>query len=145
MTQDQILEQKRAAVIDVARRGLPGKAVQHAGSLGLAPDTAATEAVMRSKFVQPPASQRTSRRIGAPESNDVTEEALVKAIRSFGRGVGPGPSGQRPDFYKQLIGEKGDKQALTLLTALSNLLASGKAPPELRPYIGGAKGTALKK
>ena len=53
---------KRSDVISLARRGLPGKAAQHASSMGLAPDTAATEATMRSKFVAPPPSQSTSRR-----------------------------------------------------------------------------------
>ena len=43
------------------------------------------------------------------------------------------------------MGEKGDKPAATLLTGLCNLLVSGRAPNCLRPYVGGAKGTALKK
>ena len=84
---------------------------------------------MRSKFVAPPAGQLASSRVPAPGSNDVTEEAVIKAIRSFGAGVSAGPSGQRPDLYKQLIGERGDKPAVALLTGLSTLLASGQAPP----------------
>ena len=137
--------EKREQVIDIARRGLPGKAVQHASSAGLAPDTRETEEIMRSKFVQPPAAQAASRRMPAPEANHITEESTVKAIRSFHVGVSAGPSGQRPDLYRQLIGDKGDKPAAALLTSLANLLASGRAPAELRKYIGGAKGTALRK
>ena len=72
-------------------------------------------------------------------------EAVVHAINSFDAGVSAGPSGHRPDLYKQLIGEKGDKPAVSLFMALANLLASGRAPRELRPFIGSAKGTALKK
>ena len=34
---------------------------------------------------------------------------------------------------------------MPLLTGLTNLLASGRAPPELRPYIGGARCAALKR
>ena len=111
---EQDLDRKRETVIDLARRGLPGKAVSHASSLGLAPDTRATERIMRSKFVAPPTSQRdsASRRSMTLEANTITDEDVVKAIRSFGAGVSAGRSGQRPDSYKQLIGET----------------------PELRPY-----------
>ena len=144
-TEEQELKLKQEQVLDLARRGLPGKAIQHAASLGLAPDTPQTEAIMRSKFVEPPSSQLTSRRLPAPEANLITEGSTVKAIHSFGMGVSAGPSGQRPDFYKQLVGEKGDKPAASLLAGLANLLASGIAPPELRPYMGGAKGTSLRK
>ena len=56
---------KRSDVISLACRGLPGKAVQRASSMGLALDTPATEATMRSKFVAPPPSQSTSRRDSA--------------------------------------------------------------------------------
>ncbi len=70
---------------------------------------------------------------------------MVRAIRSFDTGVSAGLTGQRPDLYKQLIGERGDRPAATLLTGLSNVLASGQAPRELRPCIGGAKGTALRR
>ena len=69
----------------------------------------------------------------------------MDAIHSFQRGVGPGPSGQRPDFYKQIVGVKGDKPGAAMLTGLRNLSASGRAPKYLRPYLGGAKGTALYK
>ena len=58
-------DRKRSEVISLARRGLPGKAVQHASSMGLAPDTPATEATTRSKFVAPPPAQSTSRRVPA--------------------------------------------------------------------------------
>ena len=135
---------KRSEVISLARRGLPGKAVQYASSMELAPDTAATEATMRSKFVVPPPSQSTSRRVTAPTSNEVTEAALMAAIRLFNAGVCAGPSGQRPDFYKQLVGN-GDKPAVPLLFGLCNLLATGRAPAELRAFIGRAKSTALHK
>ena len=39
----------------------------------------------------------------------------------------------------------GDKPAVPLLLGLCNLLAAGRAPAELRAFIGGAKGTALYK
>ena len=77
-------DRNRNDVVSVARMGLPGSAVQHSSSMGLAPDTAATEAMMRSKFVAPPPSQSTLRRVTAPAPNEVIEIALLVAIRSFG-------------------------------------------------------------
>ena len=138
-------ERRREEVVSLARRGLPGKAMQHTMSEGLAPDTPENGLKIRKKFPPPPVEQSTSRRMGAPAANEITEADLVGAIYSFQKGVATGPSGQRPDFYKQLIGDKGDKPAVALLTSMANLLASGRAPPELRPYIGGARCVALKR
>ena len=78
----------------------------------------------------------------ASAANEVTETALLVAIRSFGAGVSAGTRGQRLDFHKQLVG-RGDKLAVPLLLGLSNLLAAGRAPAELRTFIGLAKGTAI--
>ena len=80
----------------------------------------------------------------APTSNEVTEAALKAAISSFSAGVSAGPSGQRPDFYKQLVGN-GDKPAVPLLLVLCNLLAAGRAPRRTEGLHWGAKGTALYK
>ena len=138
-------EQRQHEVVALAGRGLPGKAVRHASSQGLAPDTQQTEATMRSKFPPPPAHQHGPRRPPPPPANELTQEGVVKAIHSFERGTAPGPSGHRPDFYKQVVGEKGDKMGSDILTGISNLLADGRAPKQLRPYFGGARGTALRK
>ena len=45
----------------------------------------------------------------------------------------------------RLWGVKGNKPGAAMLTGLRNLSASGRAPKYLRPYLGGAKGTALYK
>ncbi len=87
----------------------------------------------------------SSPRDGCRPQKPTRSQTIVRAVRSFDTGVSAGPTGQRPDLYKQLIGDKGDHPAVPLFTSLSNLLASGQAPPELRPFIGGAKGTALYK
>ena len=101
--------------------------------------------IMQSKFVLPLATQAASHRTPAPQSNVITEEAVVKAVRWFGNGVSAGPRGKRPDLYKQLSEGKGDKPAVSIIASLCNILASGRAPPELRPFIGKTKGTALSK
>ena len=66
-------------------------------------------------------------------------------ILTFARGLGSGPSGLRPDFIRQIIGEKGDKPGLAVITEFCNVLADGAAPEAMRPYIGGANGFALNK
>ncbi len=139
-------ERDRAEVaVALARRGLPGKAVGRLVDPGLAPDTADIEMIMRSKFISPPATQATSWRPQAPVANEISEDVVVRAIRSFVSGAGPGPTAHRPDFMQQMIGPLGDKQSVPVITAFVNLLANGLAPPELAPYLGGATGTALDK
>ena len=144
---EQTLEKQaavnREAVIALARRGLPGKAIQLAASDGLAPDTDRVADIMMSKFVAPPPAQRTSRRAPAPPANELLDDAMARAVRSFARGVGAGPTGMRPDFLKQIVGEETDRPGLAILSGICNLLADGRAPKYLRPFLGGAKGTAL--
>ena len=36
-------------------------------------------------------------------ANDISYDDVVKAVRSFPRGVAPGPTGMRPDFLKQIV------------------------------------------
>ena len=57
---------------------------------------------MRGKFPEPPPSQAGSRRDEAPPANQLSEEAIAAAIRSFKWGAGAGPLGTRPDFLKQV-------------------------------------------
>jgi thioredoxin-like negative regulator of GroEL len=74
---------RHEAAIAFTQLGQPAKAVNRLVSLGMAPDTPAVEATMRSKFVEPPACQQTSRRPSAPPANVLTENAVGKAISSF--------------------------------------------------------------
>ena len=128
-----------------AEHGAPGKAVDRLISPGLAPDTPAVEAKMRSKFIDPPSGQASSRRPAAPSATILSNEEIAKAIRSFQWGAGAGPSGCRPDFLRQIIGSKADRPGLRLVTELCNLLADGRAPREVRPFFGGANGFAFRK
>ena len=98
---------------------------------------------MRSKFVAPPPSQSTSRRVMAPTSDEVTEGALMAAIRSFGKVVSAGPEWPAtPDIYKQLV-VNGDRPAVPLLLGLCNLLAARRAPAELRAFGGSERHRSL--
>ncbi len=138
-------EKRKEAATAFARRGLPGKAVSRLVEPGLAPDTPAVEMIMRSKFITPPDSQAGSFRPPPPAANQLTEECVVQAVHTFARGAGPGRTGCRADFVKQLVGKLGDRQCVPLVVAFANLLANGEAPRKLAPYLGGATGTALDK
>ena len=140
------VQQKRreTAATDLARRGLPGQAVQRLTGPGLAPNTAAVENIMRSKFIEPLLHQPGSSRPPAPPANELSCELVLRAAKAFKRGVGSGPSGLQPDFVRQaLLGNEGvHEEGLVVLTAFINLLADGRAPRAMQPYLGGAKGTA---
>ena len=142
---EQKLKKSKENCIAYAQQGMPGKAIDRLMGASLAPDTPEVLAKMKSKFVEPPASQATSQRPPAPEANELSQEAVAKAIASFAKGLAAGPSGTRPDFLKQIVGEKGDKPGLAIVTNLCNVLADGLAPEALRPYMGGANGFALEK
>ena len=124
---------------------MPGKAIDRLTGAGLAPDTQDTFDKIKSKFVDPPPGQARSLRPPAPEANELSQAIVSRAILSFKRGLGGGPTGARPDFIRQIISEKGDSPGVAIITNLCNVLANGKAPAALRPYIGGACGFGLNK
>ena len=142
---DKAKQAAQLAAIADTQHGLPGRAVNKLISSGLAPDTPEVEAKLRSKFVDPPSNQANSSRPPAPPSNELLEETVSAQILSFARGLGGGPSATRPDFIRQIVGDKGTKPGITIITRFCNLLANGDAPDELRPYLGGAVGHAGKK
>ena len=126
-------------------QGMPGRAITRLTGPPLAADTPETREIMQSKFVPPPQHQMTATRVRRPPSNVLTEEAVGKAILSFHRGLGAGPSGLRPDLLKQIIGPKGDKASIVPLTEFCNLLADGQAPIGVQPFLAGANGFAFQK
>jgi hypothetical protein len=138
-------DRKRQAAVRLATQGMPGKAVKRLTSLGFAPDTPQTEAVMRSKFPAPPPDQSNYKLPDAPPSNEISEDNLLSTIRSFARGAGPGPSGLRPDLLKQLLGLQTSADMLKIMTAFANLMANGEAPVQVAPFLAGACGHAFRK
>ncbi len=142
---EQAEKLRQSIAMSLGRRGQPAKAISRLIDPGLAPDTTQVENIMRSKFIAPPASQAGSSRPPAPVANEVSEECVVRSIKSFNTGAAPGLSGHRPDFMKQIIGQKGDASCVSVFTAFVNMLANGEAPRALAPYLGGAVGTAQDK
>ena len=105
---------------------MPSKAVQYLSGPGLAPDTEEVADLMEKKFAKRPSHQAASVRTTALPANTLSEEAVLRAIQAFSRGAGAGPSGLRPDFLRQLVGNNNEQdQTLSLLTSLSQLLADG--------------------
>ena len=100
---------------------------------------------MRSKFVPPPEHQASRDRPQMPPANVLSEAAIAKTILSFQKGLGAGPSGLRPDLLKQIIGPKGGRPGIVPFTFFCNLLADGRAPIGVQPYMGGANGFAFEK
>ena len=128
-----------------AQHGALGKAVSRLVSPGLAPHFGAVTAKMRSKFIEPPDSQMSSRRPPPSPANVITDEDTTRSIRLFQWGAGAGPHGCRPDFLRQIFGIKKDRPGLDSITKLCNLLANGEAPKQVRPFMGGACGFAFLK
>ena len=74
-----------------------------------------------------------------------TAESVDRAIRSFHRLSGAGPSGFRPAHLQEALRGELKDEILTHATSLVQLLAKGTAPRALAPYLAGATLTALPK
>ena len=83
--------------------------------------------------------------VAAAAALRVQAEELEKAIRSFNRGSGAGPTGLRPQHIKEAIVPGWRDEVLRLTTQFVNLLLSGEAWPDAQPWLCGATLTALPK
>ena len=70
---------------------------------------------------------------------------MERAIRSFHRLSGGGPSGLKPLHLQQALGPELRDQVLEHTTALVQLFASGTVPMELAPFLAGVSLAALPK
>ena len=78
----------------------------------------------------------------------VSEEEIVRAIRSFPNDTARGPDGLRPQHLKDMTGPITNGRAQALITALSRFVTvvlQGKVPMTIRPLFFGASLTALTK
>ena len=76
---------------------------------------------------------------------DVDGESVERAIRSFHRLSGSGPSGLKPLHLKQALGSEVRDEVLEHITSLVCILASGRVPSTLAPFMAGASLAALPK
>ena len=134
----------------LAQEGQYGKALQALTSAGMAQQTRETEATMRSKH--PPAEEPPTFIPTAPVQDTPQLQfgllAVEKASLSFRRGTAPGPGGFRPEHLRTAIKGAPANRAVragAALTRLVNLMAAGRVPEEVAPYLCGARLHAAKK
>ena len=64
-------------------------------------------------------------------------EDFVKVIKSFDADAGAGPSGLRPRFVKELVGEAGEDPCVQAMFEVSMLFVEGRVPRFLRQWYAG--------
>eukprot|EP00666_Eupelagonemidae_sp_cell4sb_P018124 gene18124-biopygen33237 len=74
---------------------------------------------------------------------DLDADIVRKAIRGFPRGTAPGPSGLRAQHLLDALKTAHGDEMLEQVTAMTNVLAQGRAPRELAPHLAGAALLAL--
>ena len=76
----------------------------------------------------------------------VTEEDVIKAVRTFPAGSAGGPDGLRPQHLLDLVNNRESGPALlTSLTAFVNMLLEGKCDPAVTPVLFGGGLITLEK
>ena len=73
-----------------------------------------------------------------PEAVGAEVGDFIKQLREFKSGTGPGPTGLRVQFIKEMVGEEGDDPCVEAIFRVVMLFVEGKAPRYLqRWYAGG--------
>ena len=65
------------------------------------------------------------------------EGDFAKQLRGFKSGTGPGPTGLRTQFIKEMVGEEGDDPCVEAIFRVVMLFVEGKAPRYLQKWYGG--------
>ncbi len=84
----------------------------------------------------------------SPSPPNISEEEVLKALRSFPGGSAPGPSSLRANHLREAVLCPSPDRAARALRALSGLvriLCAGRAPQEVIPHLCGATLLATKK
>ena len=105
-------------------------------SPGVAADTPLVQAKLEAKF--PQRSIPVQNRGGSvPDATAAEVLDFIKQVQGFKVGTGPGPSGLRVQFIKELIGEDGDDACVEAVFRLLMFFVEGKVPDFLGPWYGG--------
>ena len=122
--------------------GQYGKAARALDSAKVAPMNAATLGALEAIHPAPAEELVLPPDEPMPEAFIVTTEALVKQIQSFQRGSAGGPDGTQSDVIQDLLGRTGAGTRDAMIGAFRQfvqLLAQGRAPAELAPYLCGSR------
>ena len=129
----KILYEDVARLVSLNRAG---QALNRLISPGLAANTPAVEAKLKAKF--PEAQTNREKFRNAPkQSLEIEPELVLKKIKSFAIGKGPGGTGLRAEFLKQLVGSNEDEDSISIITSFVQFIADGKVPYGLRPWFSG--------
>ena len=129
------------------QEGQYSRAVQALGSCGLAEYSTESLAEMQRKHPVPTRAQPRPPATVMPPKSFTPSEVLAAAL-SFPKGSGAGPSGMRPEHFKAVLKNTSSALATKALAALSkvvNVMAAGKVPVQVRPFLCGARLVAGKK
>ncbi len=85
------------------------------------------------------------RQVHAAATQAVDMDAVRKAVRGFARGSAAGPTGLRPQHLKDALIAGLEDEIVRHLAQITTLLARGRAPSSIAPWLCGAKLAALEK
>ena len=140
--EEKSLEDRNAArALGLAQDGQYTKSIQALDSWGMAEQTRDTEEIMKNKH--PPATgPSTFQRSTNSSQLQFSCKEVEKAALSFKKSSAPGPSGQRPEHLKVVLKDAPANRTVKSISALSkvvNLMARGEVPPQVAPYLCGAR------
>ena len=105
---DPVLDRKILETERLISLGRPSQVLQRLLSLGLAHNTPEIRGKLLAKFPPCPPDS-LSQVVDISLSDPITTDNLIRQIRSFAVGIGPGPDGLRADFLKALPGSGSDE------------------------------------
>ena len=142
-------EQRHERTVELLRETLLQKA---SSALVQAPPLIVDDHVvqeMRTKHPQARADEHqritSLREVATAAATSVDKETVSKALRTFSRGSGCGPSGLRPQHLKEALVPGLRDEIERHMMAVVNLLSRGLAPTAVHPWLCGASLVALPK
>ena len=131
----------------LTQEGQYTRALQALASHGVAEHSAEALAEMKLKHPAPSAPQPAPPTETAPPRAFSGTDVLSAAL-SFKKGSAAGPSGMRPEHFKAIFKSTSAnivERSLVALVKLVNVMAAGKVPDSVAPYLCGARLHAAKK
>ena len=128
-------EEREQRVNKMAGLGRVSKAIQAIITPGLAGDTPRVQKKLADKF--PRRNLVVDQGRVLPEATAAEAEDFIKQVRGFKSDAGPGPSGLRPQFIKEMVGDDGDDACVEAMFRLAMLFVEGWVPRYLKRWYGG--------